>query len=55
MHFIDNYNKKYKKRQICDAICDASLVNYIWGNTITNENLDHKNNILNLTNEREVA
>ena len=55
MQTISNYKKKHKKKLFCDAICDASLINYVLGITITNENLDHKNNILNLTNESEVA
>ena len=55
MQTISNYDKKYKKKQICDAICDGVDVKYVWGITITNENLNFKNDILNLTNESEVA
>ena len=47
--------KNIRKKLFCDAICDGVDVKYVWGITITNENLDFKNDILNLTNEREVA
>jgi hypothetical protein len=55
IQILNNYNKKHKRKLFCDAFRDGVDVKYVWGITITNENLNSKNDILNLTNEREVA
>ena len=47
--------KNIRKNSFCDVFRDGNDVKYVWGITITNENLNSKNDILNLTNEREVA